>query len=881
MTTFKTIAFCTPVMNRDEDLKSTLAHNLTVLKNYSGRAKLYVHIFNESNDLLHWVESNFKSDIESGLLVVKSLAALRYWHFSWAKNSFKSFISEEYYSSLDGDNFLTLDTVSLLFDLIHAHDEVLFHGFSGTWGDGTCGQLTLPTRVYKKYGYLNSIYPRQYDENGLIARALYGESELVYASYEGVDITVKSGAFKKATEFSSINNTRHQVPKKLKDTPLNPKGAGYVEKDKCLSYFQNFNEAYTFLKCLDGQEAQAFHREKLFRSLTLLNTELIPSILSITFEFNNSAEYSNDLTVYSVIKNDEVFINDWLAHYRKLGVKRFIIVDDHSEKSLCEVIEDISDVYLFKPIAGDFKSCKVYWLKLLMMAYQVEDSWVMTVDSDEFLSLGKRFSHLTGYTALLNDKGMNYGPAMLIDMLPRSNFDIASFTGERFEAEFNQFYLRPAIEQPSYYNHHSVSWGFGKFAEYSYRLDCRWRFFSTFDSLRKIPIFRYCNAVNLNQGFHTLAYSNTVITAEQMYSDSEVILPIKHYKFVSYFLKQENSTDGYHSRTKANLEQIRKKDRHQLHKEFTISPFVHNFSDSLFSSIFFKRIGLYRIIGNDIGGLHSDEQTFRNLKFILEREPNFEDVDKYFVLNRITDRSKAQKYINLLKAHDARYLEIEFDSKEYSSIKLDDNSLPTNYQINSDWDKLCAQVMKRESRNRYAINNNGARNFALSHGKQRHEWTLPWDGNCFVNELIMEQLRAKMRSAKYLVVPMERVIQNEPSLVTQLPQNAVEEPQLCFRKDSSELFNPNYFYGYQPKVELLKRLGVPGSWHNLTEIYPWKPCSIKPSSDAGDFSFASAVYRLSSGNRQTTACSVSRGHARSQGIIDYLDKLSHSCSCAD
>ena len=37
---------------------------------------------------------------------------------------------------------------------------------------------------------------------------------------------------------------------------------------------------------------------------------------------------------------------------------------------------------------------------------------------------------------------------------------------------------------------------------------------------------------------------------------------------------------------------------------------------------------LFRILGNDLNGLHGENQTYNNLKFTLENEPEFKNTHK-------------------------------------------------------------------------------------------------------------------------------------------------------------------------------------------------------------------------------------------------------------
>lgn len=870
----KTIAFCSPLMNRDDDLKNTLAHNISVLSKFRNRAVLHINIFNDKTNLRDWVIKNFSKYIDYGLIKLNKVRPLSYWHFSLAKNSFRNFIKEDYYSSLDGDNFLSEKNVENLFNLIDRHEKVLFHGFSGKWGDGTSGQLTLPADIYIKYGYINEIYPRQYDEIGLIAQALYGEPDLIYASYKNVDITKKSNYFKKATEYKSITNPRIYIENEDHSAPLNPRGNDYVKESKILSYYISFNSAYTFLKSITTLESQKFHRGELFKAIKFLDNDIIEDVLKRTFIFDQTITSSSELTIYAVIKNDFIFLNSWLAHYRELGVKRFIIIDDHSEEPIENYISG-KDIYICKPLIGDFKNCKVYWIQLLLKAYQAEGSWAVTVDSDELINLTPRFINLQDYIHELEKNEREYSSSILIDMLPNPNIDISLFNGNNYIKHFDHAYIRPFGYDEEYFNHHSIKWGFGKYSEYSFRLDARWRFFSTLDSLRKIPLFKNTHSISLNQGFHTISVKNKFAKADELFSRPDLILPIRHYKFVSFFINKSNNTNKYHERTQNNLNRIKNTDKISFQREIHTSPFVNKFTLDKFSEIFFKPIGFYRIIGNDISGLHADDQTYNNLEFILKHESDFDGVDKIFILNRISDELKLAKYLDLLKLHQAKFLVIDFCATKYSAIKFDETSKPNNYNIKTEWDKICYEISRREEKNKYAINNNGARNFALEHGKSRYTWVLPWDGNCFVNNEIINALKNNITNtqAKYLIVPMQRLTENNLNKLNTFPQNALEEPQIAFRHDSKEVFNESYFYGYQPKVELLKRLRVPGMWDNWNNIYPWRKSLPIKSKEANQFIFSSAVYRLASGNYSTATLTKNRSHSRSYGIIEYLDGL--------
>jgi hypothetical protein len=102
---------------------------------------------------------------------------------------------------------------------------------------------------------------------------------------------------------------------------------------------------------------------------------------------------------------------------------------------------------------------------------------------------------------------------------------------------------------------------------------------------------------------------------------------------------------------------------------------------------------------------------------------------------------------------------------------------------------------------------NGGRNTALRHAKsiRNAHWVMPFDGNCFLSlngfQEIRSQLERHGHNTKYFVVPMTRLLNNSILLdgMDEKPKTP-EEPQLIFRYDSEEEYNPNMRYGRRSKV---------------------------------------------------------------------------------
>lgn len=301
---------------------------------------------------------------------------------------------------------------------------------------------------------------------------------------------------------------------------------------------------------------------------------------------------------------------------------------------------------------------------------------------------------------------------------------------------------------------------------------------------------------------------------------------------------------------------------------------------------------LYRIVGNDLVPRHRKGQSRENLAFILDHEPEFEDCEKRFVVNRIVDSDEEAAVIDLLRSHGREFVHLPFDRERFRAIGWDIAGVPPKYSPHT-WrhHRLRADAQGRvrmrfnRFRNNAVMNNNGARNVALEDGRGRAKWILPFDGSCFFNRAAWEALRDGVVSRPhypYHVVPMARLLDNRDMLDDGFSPEAGEEPQIAFRQDAGETFDPEFFYGRRPKVELLWRLGVSGPWDQWP-IEPWDLDTPPYCDDAGRFVWSGWVARLYSGQRRLekaggTDALVDRGLARVDAIEALLTRLDEAAA---
>ncbi|WP_269900181.1 alginate lyase family protein [Paenalcaligenes faecalis] len=299
------------------------------------------------------------------------------------------------------------------------------------------------------------------------------------------------------------------------------------------------------------------------------------------------------------------------------------------------------------------------------------------------------------------------------------------------------------------------------------------------------------------------------------------------------------------------------------------------------------RYAIVRILGNDLPGRHSEDQTYNNLNFTLQNESDFQNCIKIWILNRIVDSEKKRQLISLLNSYEKHYIDIPFFLEDVKRIPYCFDDLPkNNYKLTSEYKnkpkriRLIVDTAILRQKNNYLMNNNGARNAAIAEGRKYADWIFPWDGNCYISDNAWKSIERGLSARADLpchIVPMERLASNDLILDSKYTPNPLEEPQIIFRHDANIKFNEKLMYGLQPKVELLKRLGVPGIWDNWTRLYPWnEPLEIIFDKYSYNYSWTGWTARLFSGNAEQETDGDERANARRIATIKFIQKIDHA-----
>lgn len=126
-----------------------------------------------------------------------------------------------------------------------------------------------------------------------------------------------------------------------------------------------------------------------------------------------------EIAVISVLRNEAARLTLFFEHYKKLGVTRFLMVDNNSDDGSHEILlaEPAADVF---HTAVPYKQGQmgVYWYNGLARAY-CRGHWTITADADELLVYDGMEGHdLHDLVRLLRSRKDDRLLAMLVDVYP-------------------------------------------------------------------------------------------------------------------------------------------------------------------------------------------------------------------------------------------------------------------------------------------------------------------------------------------------------------------------------------------------------------------------------------------------------------------------------
>jgi glycosyltransferase involved in cell wall biosynthesis len=138
---------------------------------------------------------------------------------------------------------------------------------------------------------------------------------------------------------------------------------------------------------------------------------------------------ANNLQVICVVRNEMIMLPHFLAHYRQLGVKSFIFVDNCSNDGSREYLYNQDDVVLYSADT-DYKHSHygVAWQQAILGNHCL-GKWVLVADADEFFIFTDcEHRTLSDFIKDIEQENCNASCIYMIDMYPKGDLDEADFT---------------------------------------------------------------------------------------------------------------------------------------------------------------------------------------------------------------------------------------------------------------------------------------------------------------------------------------------------------------------------------------------------------------------------------------------------------------------
>jgi len=234
---------------------------------------------------------------------------------------------------------------------------------------------------------------------------------------------------------------------------------------------------------------------------------------------------TNEIRLFSVVKNEKLRIHSFLDYYRKLGVDRFFIVDNNSDDGTFEYLCDQSDVQVFRTDESFY--FEKDWIMSLLNSYG-KSHWCILADADE------RFIYPDYENITLRDfcKGLEKGGYNAVDGLLLDLYSDKPITKSHFIPDENPLLTFNLFDKDS----HEVC-NIKKFSNKNsgakiFRGGVHKRAFDRNYQLSKVPLIKYDGQMNF-------------ITSGHHYINKAKLAPTKvavlHFKFFSELLKKAES----------------------------------------------------------------------------------------------------------------------------------------------------------------------------------------------------------------------------------------------------------------------------------------------------------------------------------------------------
>lgn len=204
--------------------------------------------------------------------------------------------------------------------------------------------------------------------------------------------------------------------------------------------------------------------------------------------------------VVAVARNEKTLMPHFLAHYRALGVRHFVLVDNLSNDGTREYLRSQPDVVLYSADTEYRHShYGVAWQRAVLGAHAL-GRWVVLADIDEMLIYEDcEHRHITEWLAELDAQGHDAALAKMVDMYPGGDLADADFSGSSSPFEIAPYYdAEPLVRWQLGAGNYSNGPTFLSALRHRLIPDSAPNLYTS----QKVAVFRYAPWVRLSQGLH-------------------------------------------------------------------------------------------------------------------------------------------------------------------------------------------------------------------------------------------------------------------------------------------------------------------------------------------------------------------------------------------
>ena len=156
-------------------------------------------------------------------------------------------------------------------------------------------------------------------------------------------------------------------------------------------------------------------------------------------------------TVICIVKDDLVRMKLFYRHYRNMGIKEFVVLDDKSKDGTKEYLLEQKDTTVYSANENYNTLRRQVWINELIYL-EGFNKWYLIVDSDELLDF-----HRTDYPTIkdlvmkLKSKKKTRAKALMLDMLAKDAlFSMEVFNEYDIERKYNLFSAKYTLEKTAH-----------------------------------------------------------------------------------------------------------------------------------------------------------------------------------------------------------------------------------------------------------------------------------------------------------------------------------------------------------------------------------------------------------------------------------------------